>query len=151
MKSVAVLSLLSGALAVPAVVPQTPAAALRKAPMAKKHLLTRSDGRVNVPGLLASFNNTLSKFGSAPLPYYAPVAEQQAAQTAERRQIREKRQANEALVDQYEGTSEDAAYYGPVVIGAGDGSPQTFELIFDTGSSDLWYAHSSRPIFQWHL
>lgn len=139
MKSAVVLSLLSGALAVPAVAPKAPAAPLKKAQMVKKHLLTRSDGRVNVPGLLASVNSTLSKFGSTPLPYYAPVAEQQAAQASERRQVREKRQANEALVDQYEGTSEDAAYYGPVVIGANDGSPQTFELIFDTGSSDLWY------------
>ncbi|KAF3765714.1 acid protease [Cryphonectria parasitica EP155] len=49
-----------------------------------------------------------------------------------------RRQSYEALTDQYEGTSEDAAYYGPVVIGAGDGSPQTFQLIFDTGSSDIW-------------
>ncbi|CAN8104254.1 unnamed protein product [Discula destructiva] len=138
MKSAVVLSLAAGALAAPAVVPKAPAASLSKAAMAKKHLLTRSDGRANVPAILASLNGTLAKWGSSPLPYYAPVAEQQAAQASERRMAKAKRQANEPLVDQYEGTSEDAAYYGAVVIGAGDGAPQTFELIFDTGSSDLW-------------
>lgn len=138
MKSAAVLSLLSGALAVPAVVPKAPAATLNKAPMARNHMLTRSDGRANVPAILASLNSTRTKYGRAPFSYYAPVAEQQAAQASERRLVRDKRQAYEPLTDQYEGTTEDAAYYGSVVIGAGDGSPQTFGLIFDTGSSDLW-------------
>jgi len=131
MKSAVAFSLLSGALAVPAVVP--------KAPMARSHMLTRSDGTANVPAILASLNGTRAKFGHAPFSYYAPVAEKQAAQASERRRaVREKRQALEPLVDQYEGDTEDAAYYGAVVIGAGDGSPQTFELIFDTGSADLW-------------
>lgn len=138
MKSAVVLSLLSGALAVPAVVPKAPAAALNKAPMARNHMLTRADGRANIPGILASLNGTRTKFGHAPFSNYAPVAEQQAAEASERRLVREKRQANLPIVDQYEGDTEDAAYYGPVVIGAGDGSAQTFELIFDTGSSDLW-------------
>lgn len=138
MKSAVVLSILSGALAVPAVVPKAPAASLNKAPMGKKHLLTRADGRANVPGILASLNNTMIKYGKKPLSHYAPVAEKQAAQLSESRRVREKRQSNVALVDQYEGTSEDATYYGPVVIGAGDGSPQTFQVIFDTGSADLW-------------
>lgn len=135
MKSAIVLSLFSGALAMPAIAPE---ASSMRVSMGKKHLLTRSDGRANVPGILASLNNTLIKWGSAPLPYYAPLAEQQAAATSERRMAREKRQANEPLTDQYEGTSEDAAYYGAVTIGSGDGHAQTFELIFDTGSSDLW-------------
>lgn len=139
MKSAVALSLLSGAMAVPAAVPKAATAAVNKAPMARNHMLTRSDGTANVPGILASMNSTRTKFGHAPFSYYAPVAEKQAAQASERRRTsREKRQALEPLVDQYEGESEDAAYYGAVIIGAGDGSPQTFELIFDTGSSDLW-------------
>ncbi|KAK7735091.1 hypothetical protein SLS63_004077 [Diaporthe eres] len=32
----------------------------------------------------------------------------------------------------------DDKYYGPVTIGSSDGNAQTFELIFDTGSSDIW-------------
>lgn len=137
MKSAVVASLLSGALALPAPAPSSP---LNKVSVGKKHVLTRSDGRANVPGVFASLNSTLAKWGGAPLPYYAPVAQQQAAQASERRQARAaKRQAYEALTDQYEGDSEDAAYYGPVTIGSGDGSAQTFQLIFDTGSSDIWY------------
>lgn len=145
MKSAVVASLLSGALALPATAAPKAArsASPNKVPIGTKHIVTRSDGRANVPGVFASLNNTLAKWGAAPLPYYAPVAEQQAAQVSERREARaaaaRKRQAYEALTDQYEGDSEDAAYYGPVTIGSGDGSPQTFQLIFDTGSSDIWY------------
>lgn len=105
--------------------------------MGKRHLLTRADGRANVPGILGSLNQTLVKFGNSPLPYYEPVAQQQAAQADARRLAR--RQANEPLTDQYETSTEDVAYYGDVTIGAGDGKPQTFGLIFDTGSADLWY------------
>lgn len=139
MKSAAVLSLVTGALALPAHSPKAESSSAKKVSMGKKHHVTRSDGSANIPGMFASLNHTLSKWGSAPLPYYAPVAEQQAAQTSARRMAREKkRQSYEALVDQYEGDSEDAAYYGPVTVGGADGSPQTFELIFDTGSSDIW-------------
>lgn len=162
MKSAVVLSLLSagGVLALPAtsgdnaVVRSTSTSShvssgpLTKVPMGKKHAVTRSNGKANIPGFFASLNSTLIKYGKTPLPYYAPVAEAQEAAISERRAVREakrhaaaakKRQANEALVDQYEGDSEDAAYYGPVVVGADDGHAQTFELIFDTGSSDIWY------------
>lgn len=146
MKSALVASsLLSGALALPAAAP-APAmpTSLHKVPVGKRHTTTRSDGHADVSGVFASLNHTLAKWGAAPLPYYAPVAAQQAAATSSRREARRevmagtKRQAYEALTDQYEGTSEDAAYYGPVTIGAGDGSPQVFQLIFDTGSSDIW-------------
>lgn len=149
MKSAVVLSLLSGALALPATaqVDATAAAdarSLNKVPMGKKHTVTRSNGQANLPGFFASLNSTLIKYGKAPLPYYAPVAQAQEAAIAERRAARErraaaerKRQANEPLTDQYEGDSEDAAYYGAVTVGSAR-SAQTFELIFDTGSSDLW-------------
>lgn len=158
MKSALVASsLLSGALALPAAAPvmapsssSTGSSGLHKVPVGRKHTTTRSDGRADVSGVFASLNHTLAKWGAAPLPYYAPVAAQQSAATSSRRQQArmagsmaggandKKRQAYEALTDQYEGTSEDAAYYGPVTIGAGDGSPQVFQLIFDTGSSDIW-------------
>lgn len=146
MKSVIVASLLSGALALPATSPKTVPSPLNKVPIGKQHITTRSDGRANVPGIYASLNSTLAKWGAAHLPYYAPVAEQQAAETSDRRRARERRQAYEPLTDQYEGDSEDAAYYGPVTIGAGDGSPQTFQLIFDTGSSDIWYVLQAEMI-----
>lgn len=135
MKSAVVLSLLTGALALPA-----PASApnSKKVSLGKKHMLTRSNGAANVPGILASLNSTLIKYGKQPLPYYEPVAKQQAEQAAERRKVKAKRQSSVALTDQYVSPSEDAAYYGPVTIGSGDGSAQTFELIFDTGSSDVW-------------
>lgn len=149
--SVAFLALLSGALALPAATPNNAASSEpRKVTMGKKHPLTRSDGRANIPALFASLNSTITKYGKTPLPYYAPVAEAQAAAISERRMAREKRQANEALVDQYEGSSEDAAYYGPVVVGSNDGHPQTFELIFDTGSSDIWYAKITLSISLWN-
>ncbi|KUI67760.1 Cathepsin E [Cytospora mali] len=135
MKSGVVLSLLSGILALPA--PAT-SPATKKVALGKKHMLTRASGAANIPGILASLNSTLVKYGKPPLPYYEPVAQQQAEQAAERRERKAKRQSNEALTDQYVSPSEDAAYYGPVTIGASDGSPQTFELIFDTGSSDVW-------------
>lgn len=125
MKSAVVLSLLSGALALPA---PSPAPAGKKVSMGKKHLLTRANGAANVPGIFASLNSTLIKYGKQPLPYYEPVAQQQAEQAAERRKVKAKRQSNEALTDQYVSPSEDAAYYGPVTIGSGDGSAQTFEL-----------------------
>lgn len=163
MKSALVLSLLTGAaLALPANNDATissssgAAAPLSKVPMGKKHTVTRSNGRANLPGFFASLNNTLIKYNKTPLPYYAPVAEAQEIARREKREAREmrrrdaaaaaaKRQANEPLTDQYEGDSEDAAYYGAVVIGADDGSPQTFELIFDTGSSDIWYVAQLQP------
>lgn len=138
MKSAVVLSLLTGALALPA--PAAPS--LKKARMGKKHTLTRSDGTANVPAMFTSLNNTLSKWGAKPLPYYAPVAQQQAEQAADARRAKlARRQSSVALEEQYEdedGVTEDVAYYGPVAIGAGDGSSQTFELIFDTGSADVW-------------
>lgn len=144
MKSTMILSfLLSGALALPASGSSTSrgdAVALNKVPMNQKHTVTRSNGKANLPGFFSSLNGTLMKYGKTPLPYYAPVAEaQEAARREKREQRQRKRQANEPLTDQYEGDSEDAAYYGDVVIGSGDGNPQTFGLIFDTGSSDIWY------------
>lgn len=141
MKSAVVLSLLSGALALPASSSDVVAAApANRVTMGKKHTVTRSNGRADLPGFFASLNHTLIKYGKTPLPYYAPVAEAQAVARKEKRDARlRKRQANEPLTDQYEGDSEDAAYYGAVVVGSDDGSPQTFELIFDTGSSDIWY------------
>lgn len=125
MKSAVVLSLLSSALALPA---PTSGPGSKKVTLGKKHMLTRSNGAANVPGILASLNSTLIKYGKQPLPFYEPVAQQQAEQAAERRKVKAKRQSNEALTDQYVSPSEDAAYYGPVTIGSGDGSAQTFEL-----------------------
>lgn len=137
MKTAVAVTFFAGALALPATTPsQAQPAALNKVSMGKKHVVTRSDGSADVAGFFASLNHTLTKWGSPALPYYAPVASQQAAAASARRMA--KRQVYEALTDQYEGTSEDAAYYGPVVVGADDGNPQTFELIFDTGSSDIW-------------
>lgn len=125
MKSTIVLSLLSGALALPA---PSSAPAHKKVSLGKNHMLTRANGAANVPGVLASLNSTLIKYGKQPLPYYEPVAQQQAEQAAERRKAKAKRQSNAALTDQYVSPSEDAAYYGSVTIGSGDGSPQTFSL-----------------------
>lgn len=143
MKSTVVLSLLlSGAacLALPAAASGSVDAVGNRVPLGKKHTVTGPTGKANLPGFFASLNSTLVKYGKTPLPYYAPVAEAQLAQAAEKRKKRHrKRQANEPLTDQYEGDSEDAAYYGEVVVGSGDGNPQTFGLIFDTGSADLWY------------
>lgn len=144
MKSAVVLSLLSGVLALPA--PAAPT--LKRTRMGKKHTLTRSDGTADVPAMFSSLNHTLGKWGAEPLPFYAPVAQRQAEQAEQAEQAAEarraklaRRQANLPLEEQYEnedGVTEDVAYYGPVTIGAGDGTSQTFELIFDTGSADLW-------------
>lgn len=149
MKSTVVLSLLlSGAacLALPAAAASSGSvdAVGNRVPLGKKHTVTGPTGKANLPGFFASLNSTLVKYGRAPLPYYAPVAEAQQAQQAQaaekkKKRRHRKRQANEPLTDQYEGDSEDAAYYGEVVVGSGDGNPQTFGLIFDTGSADLWY------------
>nr|POF02597.1 aspartic protease [Quercus suber] len=42
-----------------------------------------------------------------------------------------------SLVDQSE-DNVDSLYYGPGIVGAGDGKPQTFTFDFDTGSSDTF-------------
>lgn len=97
MKPAVVLSLLSGALALPA--PATTPAG-QKVSIGKKHLLTRANGAANVPGIFASLNSTLIKYGKQPLPYYEPVAQQQAEQAAERRKIKAKAKARSTLTTQ---------------------------------------------------
>ncbi|KAG6360358.1 hypothetical protein INS49_011416 [Diaporthe citri] len=117
--------LLSGALALP----EPGTATSHKVSMSNGHSLTRPDGRANVPGIFASLNATLMKFGTKPLPHYEPVAQQQAEYAAERH----RQKATNKMV-----LAMDDKYYGPVTIGSKDGNAQTFELIFDTGSSDIW-------------
>ncbi|KAK6078899.1 eukaryotic aspartyl protease [Seiridium cupressi] len=125
MKSVVALSWLSAALALPAAKP-----ASQKVALGTSNLLTRSNGEANIAGIYASLNHTLHKYNLKPLPYYEPVARKQAeileAQIA-------KRQANEPITDQTQLGSEDVAYYGSVGIGG-----QNFNVIFDTGSADVW-------------
>ncbi|ETS75160.1 hypothetical protein PFICI_13644 [Pestalotiopsis fici W106-1] len=123
MKSVLALSLLSGALALPASNPL-------KVSAGKRYSLTRDNGEANIAGIFASLNQTLHKYNLQPLPYYAPVAEKQAAMFEARVA---KRQANEPITDQTQLGSEDVAYYGSVGIGG-----QNFNVIFDTGSADVW-------------
>lgn len=130
MKAAVALSLVSGALAMPAPVP-----APERIPLSKGNMITRANGEVNVAGFLASLNHTLHKYNQKPLPYYAPVAEKQAEMAATRKA---KRQANLALTDQSQLGSEDVAYYGAITIGSGDDAAQQFNVIFDTGSADLW-------------
>ncbi|KAI0124788.1 aspartyl protease [Xylariales sp. AK1849] len=132
MRTCIALCLLPGALAVPA-----PASVANKVPLGRRtgSILTRANGEANVAGILASLNHTLHKYNVQPLPYYAPVAEQQAKMFAS---SLAKRQANEPLTDQYQLGTEDVAYYGNGTIGAAGNSPQNFGLLFDTGSADVW-------------
>lgn len=156
MKSAVILSLLAITEAV--VLPAAPSSEagpspIRKIPIAGNDILPRSDGSADIPAFLASVNRTLTKWGAQPLPYYPLVAEQQekrradaAASAAGRNKEGRvaRRQSNLALTDDFggnQGTTDDAEdmeYYGPVVIGAGDGKPQTFTLNFDTSTSDIW-------------
>jgi cathepsin D len=128
MKYAAILSLILGALAMPA-----PSPAPEKISFSKGNMITRENGDVNVAGFLASLNQTLHKYNQKPLPYYAPVAQQQAEMLAS---AKEKR-ANLPLTDQTQLGSEDVAYYGAITIGSGT-SAQKFNVIFDTGSADVW-------------
>ncbi|KAI4597169.1 hypothetical protein LQW54_006612 [Pestalotiopsis sp. IQ-011] len=123
MKSVLALSLLSGALALPASSPL-------KVSVGQRSSLTRDNGEADIAGIFASLNQTLHKYNLKPLPYYAPVAQKQ-ADLFEARVA--KRQANEPITDQTQLGSEDVAYYGSVAIGG-----QDFNVIFDTGSADVW-------------
>ncbi|KAI1849147.1 hypothetical protein JX265_012780 [Neoarthrinium moseri] len=130
MKSTVALSLLSGALALPAANP-----APQTVSFGKRNMLTRPNGEANVAGILASLNHTLHKYNLKPLPYYAPVAVLQAELFSV---DVEKRQANLPLIDQTQLGTEDVAYYGSITIGGGDGKAQKFNVIFDTGSADAW-------------
>lgn len=128
MKPIVALSLFSGVLALPA-----PGPVPQKLSLGRRNMLTHSNGEANVAGIYASFNHTLHKYNLKPLPFYAPVAQKQAEQFEARVA---KRQANEPITDQTQLGSEDVAYYGSVSIGAE--TPQTFNVIFDTGSADVW-------------
>lgn len=128
MKSILALFLCSGALALPA-----PSPVPQKLSLGKRSMLTRANGEANVAGIFASLNYTLHKYNLKPLPYYAPVAQLQAEMFEDRIA---KRQTNEPITDQTQLGSEDVAYYGSVSIGAD--TPQTFNVIFDTGSADVW-------------
>ncbi|KAK9779842.1 putative Peptidase A1 domain-containing protein [Seiridium cardinale] len=125
MKSVLALSWLSAALALPAAKP-----ASQKVALGTRNLLTHPSGEANIAGIYASLNHTLHKYNLKPLPYYEPVAKKQAeifeAQIA-------KRQVNEPITDQTLRGSADIAYYGSVGIGG-----QNFNVIFDTGSAEVW-------------
>lgn len=127
MKFILALSLLSGALALP-----TPhATASHKVSLSKGRSLTHSNGRANIPEIFASLDATLAKFQHIkPLPHYKPVEPHQAEQPARTRQGKSRRPVNVPLTDQYssDALSTDIAYYGPVTIGSGDGSAQTFQL-----------------------
>lgn len=126
------LGLLSGTLALP----RTSVTTSHKVSLSQYRSLTDANGRANIPGIFASVNATLAKLGGKPLPYYEPVALQQAKQAAERRNEKAKRQHTVPLKDQEATTRSnmnstppsDLIYYGPVTIGSGDGNAQTFEL-----------------------
>jgi len=133
MRSVAAISALSVAVAMPAPAPEPIIV-----PMASRANFQRTDGTADYAAVLASFNQTLSKYKKAPLPYYANIAsEQQQQGLLGALGLKKRASANEALTDQY-AQGIDTAYYGPGVIGSGDGKPQTFTLDFDTGSADIF-------------
>lgn len=128
------LSLLSGPGTL--ALPRTSATTSHKVSLSQYRSLNDANGRANIPGIFASVNATLEKLGGKPLPYYEPVALQQAKQAAERRNEKAKRQHTVPLKDQEATTRSsmnttprsDLIYYGPVTIGSGDGNAQTFEL-----------------------
>ncbi|KAL1874425.1 hypothetical protein VTK73DRAFT_302 [Phialemonium thermophilum] len=87
----------------------------------------RTDGRADTAAILASLNGTLSKYKQSPLPPIPPLSKIQ------------KRDSNEPLTDNFEADlGEDIDYFGFGIIGKGDGKPQKFSFVFDTGSSDFW-------------
>lgn len=133
MRLIFALGLLSGTLALPGPSVTTS----HKVSLSQHRSLTDVNGRANIPGIFASINATLAKLGGEPLPYYEPVALQQAKQVAERRKEKVKRKHTVPLTDQQgfvlprtnsTPPFADAIYYGPVTIGSGDGNAQTFEL-----------------------
>jgi len=124
-----VVPLLPGAIAHPASAgPSSPISI----PLPDRHTPTSSNGEANIAAALFALNHTLAKYNRPPLPNYPAIATEQAALGLARRQ------ASEPLTDQVSGQSNDVAYYGPGVVGAGDGAPQTFQFDFDTGSADVW-------------
>lgn len=132
MKSAVVLLLITATIATPTTkFPQATPSRLNKVSIGKQNLITRSDNTVNIARIFSSLNHTLMKWGARPLPYYPPVAEEQAALASARRIAT--RQEYELLSDDV-----DEWYYGPTIIGAGDGHPQAFDMVFDTASSDIW-------------
>ncbi|KAH8770105.1 aspartyl protease [Diaporthe sp. PMI_573] len=135
MKFILALSLFSGALALP----EPHATASHKVSLSKGRSLTYSDGRANIHEIFASLDATLAKFQHIkPFPHDERVALDQAKQAARRRKEKVKSLVNVPLTDQYSLLTTDLTCYGPVTIGSGDGNAQTFQLIFDTGSSDIW-------------
>lgn len=142
MKLTFALGLFSSTLALP----EPSATTSHKVSLSKGRSLTHENGRANIPGIFASLNATLAKFGGEPLPHYEPLALQQAKQAAKKRKGKAKGRVNVPLTDEASSPKTrtnstppytDITYYGPVTIGSGDGNAQTF---------GLWVHHSVQVI-----
>src|SRR3569833_463575 len=124
-----VVTLLPGAIAHPASAGPTSPISI---PLPDRHTPPSSNVEAYIAAALFALNHTLAKYNRPPLPNYPAFATEQAALGLARRQ------ASQPQTGQVSGQSNDVAYYGPGVVGAGDGAPQTFQFDFATGSADVW-------------
>nr|POF15450.1 aspartic protease [Quercus suber] len=98
-----------------------------KVPLAQGRAVTRATGDVDTARFFNQLNQTVQKYSGKSLKSYADVSGLSKRQTA----------SSVALTDASQDNI-DSSYYGPGTVGAGDGSPQAFTFIFDTGSSDTF-------------